>query len=70
MDTTKKDIIEIINKHANKTTVSDTQSDERILSPIYQRNNRSDWQDIKQTQYPTTIFKLPIFKLPKKIGHG
>jgi len=27
----KKDIIKIINKHANKITVSDTQSDERIL---------------------------------------
>ena len=28
----KKDIIKTINKHANKTTVFDTQSDERILS--------------------------------------
>ena len=28
----KKDIIKTINKHANKTTDSDTQSDERILS--------------------------------------
>ena len=31
-DTDKKDIIKTINKYANKTTVSDTQSDERILS--------------------------------------
>jgi len=28
----KKDIIKTINKHTNKTTVSDTQPDERILS--------------------------------------
>jgi len=40
----KKDITKTINKHANKTTVSDTQSDERLLSILpYQRNNRSDW---------------------------
>ena len=31
----KKDIIKIINKHANKTTISDTQPDERIHSPIH-----------------------------------
>jgi len=51
----KKAIIKTINKHANKITVSDTQSDEKIHSPIYQRNNKSDWQDIKQTQYPNYL---------------
>jgi len=38
----KKDIIKIINKHANKTTISDTQPDERIHFPICQRNNKLD----------------------------
>jgi len=54
----KKDIIKTI----NKTTISDTQPDERILSILqYVRNNKLDWQDIKQTQYSN------FFKPPKKI---
>jgi len=48
----KKDIIKTINK---QITVSDTIRENPIHSPICQRNNRSNWQDIKQTQYPNYL---------------
>jgi len=42
----------IINKHANKTMVSDKQSDERIHSLM---SKEQDWRDIKQIQYPNYL---------------
>jgi len=59
--TDKKDIIKTINKHANKITVSDTKSNERILSILPYVKGTIDRQSIKQTQYRI------IFKSLKKI---
>jgi len=52
----KKDIIKIINKYTNKTTVFDTtRRKDPIHFPICQTNNKSNWQDFKQTQYPNYL---------------
>jgi len=56
----KKDVIKIINKHANKTTVSDKQSNERILSIL---------SYVKGTieRIVRILNKHNIFKSPKKL---
>jgi len=61
----KKNIIKTINKHANKTMISDTiRRKNPIHSPIYQRNNRSDWQDNILNKHNIRT----IYKPAKKIG--
>ena len=62
-DTTKKDIIKTINKHANKTTVSDVQLDERILSVLPYVKGTTDRIGILNKHNIQIIFKPP-----KKIG--
>ena len=63
-DTTKKDIIKTINKHANKTTVSDTQPDDKILSILpYVKGITDRIGRILNKHNIRTIFKSP-----KKIG--
>ena len=63
-DTTKKDIIKTINKHANKTTVSDVQLDERILSVLPYVKGTTDRIGRILNKHNIRI----IFKPPKKIG--
>ena len=60
----KKDIIKTINKHANKTTVSDTQPDDKILSILpYVKGITDRIGRILNKHNIRTIFKSP-----KKIG--
>ncbi|XP_018343101.1 PREDICTED: uncharacterized protein LOC108749083 [Trachymyrmex septentrionalis] len=59
----KKDIIKTINKHANKTTVSDIQSDERILAIVPYQGITDQFGRILNKHNIRTIFK-PL----KKIG--
>jgi len=61
----KKDIIKTINKHANKTTISDTQPDERILSILPYVKETTDRIDRILNKYNIrTIFFL--LNHPKK----
>jgi len=53
MDTTKN-IIKTINKQDNSFWLTIRRKDP-IHSSIDQKNNRSDWQDIKQIQYPNYL---------------
>ena len=60
----KKDIIKIINKHANKTMVFDAQPDKRILSILlYVKGTTDRIGKILNKHNIRTIFKPP-----KKIG--
>ncbi|XP_018311528.1 uncharacterized protein [Mycetomoellerius zeteki] len=60
----KKDITKVINKHANKTTVPDTQPDERILAflPFVKGTTDRIGRILNKHNIRT------IFKPPKKIG--
>ncbi|XP_018309177.1 uncharacterized protein [Mycetomoellerius zeteki] len=60
----KKDITKVINKHANKTTVPDTQPDERILAflPFVKGTTDRIGRILNKHNIQT------IFKPPKKIG--
>ena len=59
----KKDVIKIINKHANKTTVSDKQSNERILSILSYIKGTIDRIVRILNKHNIRI----IFKSPKKL---
>ncbi|XP_018342267.1 PREDICTED: uncharacterized protein LOC108748544 [Trachymyrmex septentrionalis] len=60
----KKDIIKTINKHANKTTVSDTQLDNKILSILLYIKGTTDQIGRILNKHNIRI----IFKSSKKIG--